>query len=99
MSGRIPFTLNSMVLLPLLRSLPFASGASVVATLVSMLGLDFGFLGLGHPETAADQLVALMMAFSVSAPASWAVFLCLNAWEWAVGAVRHYKAQRRTPEA
>ncbi len=99
MSGRIPFTLNSMVLLPLLRSLPAATIASVVATLISMLGLDFGLLRLGRPDTAADQLVALMMAFSVSAPAFWGLFLALNAWEWAVGFVRHYKNRRQPPAA
>ncbi len=99
MSARIPFTLNSMVLLPLLRSLPAAAVASVVATLISMLGLDFGLLRLGRPDTAADQLVALMMAFSVSAPSFWGVFLCLNAWEWATGFIRHHMSQRRPPEA
>ncbi len=99
MSGRIPFTLNSMVLLPLLRSLPAAAIASIVATLISMLGMDFGLLRLGRPDTAADRLVALMMAFSVSAPSFWAVFLCLNFWEWAVGFVRHYQNRRQTPDA
>ncbi|MFN7980499.1 MAG: hypothetical protein U0Q11_01445 [Vicinamibacterales bacterium] len=99
MSGRIPFTLNSMVLLPLLRSLPAAAVASIVATLISMLGMDFGLLRLGRPDTAADQLVALMMAFSVSAPSFWAVFLCLNFWEWAVGFVRHYQNRRQNSDA
>jgi ABC-type dipeptide/oligopeptide/nickel transport system permease component len=88
-----------MVLLPLLRSLPAARVASVIATLISMTGLDFGRLHLGHPDTAADELVALMMAFSVSAPAFWVLFLALHAWEWAVGFVRHLQNSRQTPDA
>lgn len=97
MSGRIPFTLNAMVLLPLLRSLPAAGLSSLAATLVCMTGLDAGYLGLGHPETAADQLVALMMSFSVTAPVFWAVFLATNAWAWAVGFVRHLNSRRVPP--
>ena len=95
MAGRIPFTLNSMVLLPLLRSLPAAGVASVAAALVSMTGLDFGRLHLGRPETAADELVALMMAFSIAAPAFWALFLGIHAWQWAVGFVRHRMDRRQ----
>jgi len=32
----MPFTLNTIVLLPLLRSLPISSAASIAATLVAM---------------------------------------------------------------
>ena len=98
MPARIPFTLNSMVLLPLLRSLPAASAASIVATLVSMMGLDFGSLHLGRPDTAADQLVALLQSFSIAAPAFWALYLIVNAWRWGVGFVQHYLGNRQTPK-
>lgn len=84
----MPFTLNTMVLLPLLRSMPPAAGLSVVMLLAAMTGLDFGALGLGRPETAADELVALMMSFSIAAPAMWAVYLVVNAYRWAVGLFR-----------
>lgn len=85
MRSRIPFTFNTMVLLPFLRSLPPAMGASVVMLLAAMTGLDFGLLGLGRPETAADELVALMMCFSVASPVLWGVYLVLNAVNWASG--------------
>lgn len=98
MPARIPFTLNTMVLLPLLRSLPAASLASIVATLVSMTGLDFGRLHLGRPDTAADQLVALLQSFSIAAPAFWGVYLVVNAWHWAVGFVQHHLGGRQQPK-
>jgi hypothetical protein len=90
----MPFTLNTMVLLPLLRSLPISGGASVVATLVAMTGLDFGLMGLGHPETAADDLVAWMMSFSVAVPVCWAGYMATNFWLWATGFVRHWRQSR-----
>ena len=99
MPARIPFTLNSMVLLPLLRSLPAASLASIVATLISMTGLDLGSLHLGRPDTAADQLVALLQSFSIAAPAFWALYLLMNAWKWSVGFVQHRLGSRQTPKA
>jgi ABC-type dipeptide/oligopeptide/nickel transport system permease component len=83
MSGRMPFTLNTMVLLPLLRSLPASGAVSVVAALTAMTGLDFGVMGLGHPETAADDLVAWMIAFNVAVPFFWGVYVVTNAWTWA----------------
>jgi hypothetical protein len=86
-----------MVLLPLLRSLPAASVASIVATLVSMTGLDFGSLHLGQPDTAADELVALLQSFSIAAPSFWALYLVANAWKWSVGFVQHHLGNRRTP--
>ncbi|MEQ1912828.1 MAG: hypothetical protein ABMA15_28690 [Vicinamibacterales bacterium] len=98
MPARIPFTLNSMVLLPLLRSLPAASVASIVATLISMTGFDFGRLHLGRPDTAADQLVALLQSFSIAAPGFWALYLVVNAWNWSVGFVHHYLGSRQTPK-
>jgi ABC-type dipeptide/oligopeptide/nickel transport system permease component len=85
MPGRMPFTLNTMIMMPLLRSLPASSIVSVVIVFVSMTGLDFGVLGLGHPETAADRLVALIMAFSVTAPAFWGVYIAVNVWKWLSG--------------
>ena len=94
MPARIPFTLNSMVLLPLLRSLPAASVATIVATLISMTGLDFGRLHLGRPDTAADQLVALLQSFSIAAPGFWALYLVLNAWTWTVGFVQHLSSRQ-----
>jgi len=81
------FTFNTMVLLPLLRSLPASFGASVAATLVAMLGLDFGLLGLGHPETAADDIVAWLMSFSAAVPALWVVYMATNFYTWVVGAL------------
>ena len=85
MQGRVPFTFNAMVLLPFLRSLPPAMGVSFVMLLAAMTGLDFGMLGLGRPETAADELVALMMCFSVASPVLWGVYLVVNAFNWASG--------------
>lgn len=96
MPARIPFTLNSMVLLPLLRSLPAAGAASIAATLISMTGFDFGRLHLGRPDTAADQLVALLQSFSIAAPGFWALYLVVNAWKWTVGFVQHL-GNRQTP--
>lgn len=81
------FTFNTMVLLPLLRSLPASFGASLVTTVVAMLGLDFGLLGLGHPETAADDIVAWLMSFSAAVPALWAVYMATNFYAWAVAAL------------
>ena len=94
MAGRIPFTLNTMVLLPLLRSLPFSGAASVAATLISMTGLDFGVLGLGHPETAADNFVAWMMSFSVLVPVCWGAYMVLAFWQWANGFIGHLRSRR-----
>jgi ABC-type dipeptide/oligopeptide/nickel transport system permease component len=94
MPGRIPFTLNTMVMLPLLRSLPLSGAASVAATLISMTGLDFGILGLGHPETAADDFVAWMMSFSVLVPACWAAYMALAFWQWATGFIGHLRSPR-----
>lgn len=85
MSSRMPFTLNTMVLLPLLRSLPGAGALSIVLVLISMTGLDIGLLRLGRPETAADLLVALMMAFSAVTPVLWGAYILTNAWNWASG--------------
>ena len=99
MPGRIPFTFNTMVLLPLLRSLPAASVASVVATLVSMTGLDFGRLHLGRPDTAADQLVAFVMAFIGCVLGFWALFCCVNAYNWAVGFAQYHLGGRQRPKA
>ena len=97
MPGRIPFTLNTMILLPLLRSLPTATVASLVATLVSMTGLDFGRLHLGRADTAADALVALVMSFIVSVLGFWALFAAVNAYNWAVGFVQHHLGGRQRP--
>lgn len=83
---RGPFTLNSMVLLPLLRSLPLSSGVSLAAAFASTTGLDFGMLRLGRPDTAADALVASMMAFSVAVPVLWAVYMASNGVKWLTAA-------------
>ena len=93
----MPFTLNTMVLLPLLRSLPVSGAASVVAALVSMTGLDFGLMGLGHPETAADDLVAWMMSFSVAVPVFWGAYMCTTAWTWAAQWLRAFTKARSSP--
>jgi hypothetical protein len=85
MRDRIPFTFNAMVLLPFLRSLVPAAALSIVMLLAAMTGLDFGLLGLGRPETAADELVALMMSFSLASPVLWAVYVVINAFNWAAG--------------
>jgi ABC-type dipeptide/oligopeptide/nickel transport system permease component len=96
MPRRMPFTLNSIVLLPLLQSLPASTAASVLVALVSMTtGLDFGFMNLARSETAADALVAWMMSFSVAAPACWAGYMAVNIWKWAAGFIR-YLQQRRS---
>ena len=95
MTRRMPFTLNTIVLLPLLRSLPISTGASIVAALISLTGLDFGVLGLGHPETAADDLVAWMMSFSVAVPVCWAAYMVLAFWTWATGFLK-YRQERRS---
>jgi ABC-type dipeptide/oligopeptide/nickel transport system permease component len=100
MRVRIPFTFNTMVLLPFLRSLPPAMGISVVMLLAAMTGLDFGVLGLGRPDTAADELVALMMAFSIASPILWAVYLLFNLFNWAAGfiASRSSRESGSSPE-
>ena len=94
MTRRMPFTLNTIVLLPLLRSLPISSAASIAATLVAMTGLDVGLLGLGHPETAADDLVAWLMSFSVAVPVCWAGYMVMSLWTWATGFLRHWRQDR-----
>ncbi len=81
------FTFNTMVLLPLLRSLPASLGASLVGTLAAMLGLDAGLLGLGHPETAADDIVAWLMSFSAAVPGLWVAYMATNFYRWVVGAL------------
>jgi len=91
---RMRFTFNTMVLLPLLRSLPAATVLAVLMVLCATLGLDFGLLRLGRVDTAADELVALMMAFSVSVPALWAVYMVTNAWTWAIRAIRAHRSSR-----
>lgn len=78
----MPWNLNTIVLLPLLRAIPGAGGVSVIGTLAAMTGLDFGLLGLGHPETAADDLVAWMMAFSAALPVFWVYFIGVHVWQW-----------------
>ncbi|MGE3473212.1 MAG: hypothetical protein AB7O28_22895 [Vicinamibacterales bacterium] len=88
-SRRMPFNLNTIVLLPLLRAMPAAGGISVASTLVAMTGLDAGLMGLGHPETAADDLVAWMMSFSVAAPVLWGYYMIRHAWLWMDGVRRH----------
>jgi ABC-type dipeptide/oligopeptide/nickel transport system permease component len=62
--------------------LPASGITSVVVLLLCMTGLDFGALRLGRPETAADRLVALIMAFSVAAPAFWGIYVLMNLWTW-----------------
>lgn len=89
----MPFTLNTMVLVPLLRSLPISGAASVIAALVAMSGLDFGVLGLGHPETAADDLVAWIMSFNVAAPVCWGAYMVIHVWTWAVQRLRGHSAE------
>ncbi|MGC4084014.1 MAG: hypothetical protein QM736_18365 [Vicinamibacterales bacterium] len=81
----MPFNLNTIVLVPLLRAMPPAGGVSVVTTLVAMTGLDAGVMRLGHPETAADDLVAWMMSFSVAAPTFWIWYIGQHTWMWARG--------------
>jgi hypothetical protein len=80
--GLMRFTFNTMVLLPLLRSVPASTAISVVAVLVAVIGLDFGLLRLGRPETAADLVVAWMMAFSVATVVLWCVYMVTNFWTW-----------------
>jgi ABC-type dipeptide/oligopeptide/nickel transport system permease component len=94
MAPRIPFTFNAMVLVPLLRSLPVSGAVSVVATLVAMTGLDFGLMGLGHPETAADDVVAWVMSFSVAVPVIWGAYMLINLWKWADGLLRQWRGQQ-----
>lgn len=91
------FTFNTMVLLPLLRSLPASFGASLCATLVAALGLDFGLLGLGHPETAADDIVAWLMSFSAAVPTLWAVYMTTNFYAWVVGVLERRRAHHALP--
>lgn len=81
-ANRMPWNLNTIVLLPLLRAIPGAGGVSVVGTLVAMTGLDFGLLGLGHPETAADDLVAWMMSFSAALPVCWLYYIGVHVRQW-----------------
>jgi len=90
----MPFTLNTIVLLPLLRSLPVSTAASIAATLVAMTGLDVGLLGLGHPETAADDLVAWLMSFSVAVPVCWAGYMVMALWTWTTGFLTHRRQGR-----
>lgn len=85
-----------MVLLPLLRSLPVSSGVSLVAALASTTGLDFGVLRLGHPDTAADALVASMMAFSVAVPVFWSLYMVSNGVKWLTAAVHDLRRWRGT---
>ena len=94
MARRMPFTLNSIVLLPVLQALPVATAASFIATVTAMTGLDFGLLQLGHPETAADALVAWLMSFSAAAPVCWAGYMGVNFWKWAVGFRQHLRQRR-----
>lgn len=94
-ANRMPWNLNTIVLLPLLRAIPGAGGVSVVGTLVAMTGLDFGLLGLGHPETAADDLVAWMMAFSATLPVCWVYYIGMHVWQW--NALRRGAPQTTSP--
>lgn len=84
----MPFNLNTILLLPLLRAMLPAGGVSIVSTLVAMTGLDGGLMGLGHPETAADDLVAWMMSFTVSAPVFWVWYIVQHTWAWARTSLR-----------
>lgn len=86
------FTFNTMVLLPLLRSLPASFTASLLATVTAMTGLDFGLLGLGHPETAADDMVAWLMSFSAAVPALWGIYMATNFYAWAAGVFARHRA-------
>lgn len=91
-----------MVLLPLLRSLPIASAVSLVAAVACTTGLDAGLLHLGHPDTAADALVASMMAFSVAVPSFWGVYVVTNGVKWLTGAVHdvlNWMRARQTSDA
>ncbi len=81
----MPFNLNTIILLPLLRAMPPSAGVSLATTLLAMTGLDGGLMGLGHPETAADDLVAWMMSFCVSAPFFWVWYIAKHTWAWAAG--------------
>jgi ABC-type dipeptide/oligopeptide/nickel transport system permease component len=83
-----------MVLLPLLRSLPTSTAVSVLLALVAMTGLDFGLMGLGHPQTAADDLVAWMMAFSAAVPVFWLIYMGTNAWAWLNGVLARRRDAR-----
>lgn len=84
----MPFNLNTIILLPLLRAILPAGGVSVFSTLLAMTGLDGGIMGLGHPETAADDLVAWMMSFSVAAPVFWAWYVAQHTWTWVRAVLR-----------
>ena len=90
----MPFNLNTIVLLPLLRAMPAAGGISVLTTLVAMTGLDDGLMGLGHPETAADDLVAWMMSFSVATPVFWVWYVGKHSWLWLTGFLEHRRQSR-----
>lgn len=94
--GSMPFTFNTMVLLPFLRSLPVSGAVSLVVVLIALTGLDFGLLRLGRPETAADVLVAWMMSFSVATPVFWGVYMVTNAWKWVAVTLR-LRSRRQTP--
>ena len=94
-ANRMPWNLNTIVLLPLLRAIPGAGGVSIVGTLVAMTGLDFGLLGLGHPETAADDLVAWMMTFSAALPVCWVYYIGVHVWQWS--ALRRSASQPERP--
>lgn len=96
---RGPFTLNSMLLLPLLRSLPVSSGVSLVAAFASLTGLDFGALRLGRPDTAADALVASMMAFSVAVPVFWGVYVVSNGVKWLTAAAADVRSWSQSKQA
>jgi hypothetical protein len=89
----IPFNFNTMILVPLLRSLPVSGAVSLVLTFVAMTGLDFGALRLGRPETAADDLVAWMMSFSMAVPVFWSLYIAVNAWTWATGFIRYWRGR------
>jgi hypothetical protein len=97
MASRMPFTLNTIVLLPFLRSVPPAAGVSVLMTLLAMTGLDFGILRLGHPDTAADELVALIMSFSVVSPLLWGIYMIASVWQWASGFFTSAEPRREPP--
>ena len=83
-----------MVLLPLLRSLPASSGVSIVAALASATGVDFGVLRLGRPDTAADVLVASIMAFSIAVPVLWAGYMVSHAFRWLTAAIDDLRSWR-----
>lgn len=88
-----------MLLLPLLRSLPVSSGVSVAAAFASLTGLDFGALRLGRPDTAADALVASIMAFSVAVPVFWGFYVLANAVKWLTAAAADLRSWNQGKQA